>query len=150
VSQDPRHAIASAPNVTPLVDVMLVLLIIFMVVTPTLVSGVHAEPPEAVHLTAHPIEAGDHTLAMGANGSMLLDKRPITLDLLGGALTALYPAGAPNRVLYIRAHRELPYGDISEAIDVARRSGVAVVGMVSEQKRVPVGSTVPRLLPPGR
>lgn len=135
--EDSRSSIVSVPNVTPMIDVMLVLLIIFMVVTPTLLNGVHAEPPVAENLRPHPPEEGDHTLAIDAHGSLFLDKSSITHDGLGSALTALYPEGTLNRVLYIRAHKALPYGDVGAAIEVARTSGIATVALVTEQKRTP-------------
>jgi biopolymer transport protein ExbD len=137
VDRPSSGSIVSTPNVTPMIDVMLVLLIIFMVVTPSLLFGVHAEPPVAENLKPRAPEEGDHTLAMDAFGELFLDAKPIARDRLPAALTALYPRESPNRVLYIRAHKELPFGAVSDAIEVARTSGVAVAGLVAEQKRVP-------------
>ena len=132
-----QSKVVAAPNVVPMIDVMLVLLIIFMVVTPTLMSGVIAEPPVGEHLQARPVSEDDHTLAIDIHGALYLDKRPISGADLRAALSALYPAREQHRVLYIRAHRELPFGRVDETIDVARARGVAVVGLVTEQKRVP-------------
>jgi biopolymer transport protein TolR len=129
--------VVAAPNVTPMIDVMMVLLIIFMVVTPTLLSGVIAEPPVGENLQPRPEDERDHTLAIDIHGAYFLDKRPIRLEDLRPALAALYPATAENRVLYVRAHRELRYRNVVEALEIARGSGVAVVGLVSEQRRRP-------------
>jgi biopolymer transport protein TolR len=126
--------VVAAPNVTPMIDVMLVLLIIFMVVTPSLLSGIVAEPPQGEHLQSRPEEEADHTLAIDGGGALYLDRKSIGLGGLPAALTALYPPGSGNRVLYLRAHRELPYEHVSRAVDIARTSGVAVVGLVTEQK----------------
>jgi biopolymer transport protein TolR len=126
--------IVAAPNVTPMIDVMLVLLIIFMVVTPSLLSGVVAEPPQSENFKARPEIETDHTLAIDAGGALYLDRRPIGPEDLGEALARLYPAGSDDRVLYLRAHRELRYEGITRVIDIARTSGVAVVGLVSEQR----------------
>lgn len=126
--------IAPVPNVTPMIDVMLVLLCIFMIVTPALMSGVIAIPPTAENLKPHPEEITDHTLAIDVNGSLFLDRKPIAEARLREALTALYPAGSANRVLYVRAHRELAFGRVRTALDIAGSSGVAVVGLVSLQK----------------
>jgi biopolymer transport protein TolR len=130
-----RSPIVATPNVTPMIDVMLVLLIIFMVVTPTLMRGVHAEPPIAQHLEDHPEDGTDHTLAIDAFGAMYIDTKPIPADRLGEALRALYPPESLNRVLYLRAHKELEFGRVSEALEVARTSGVATVGLVGERRR---------------
>jgi Biopolymer transport protein ExbD/TolR len=62
--------IVAAPNVTPMIDVMLVLLIIFMVVTPSLLSGVVAEPPQSENFKARPEIETDHTLAIDAGGAL--------------------------------------------------------------------------------
>ena len=131
---DSGTGIVTAPNVTPMIDVMLVLLIIFMVVTPNLLNGVVAEPPLAENLSPRPEDPTDHTLAIDVNGALYLDRRPIALGQLTAALSPLYPEGSTDRVLYVRAHRELLYGRVRSALDAARAGGVAVVGLVSEQK----------------
>lgn len=129
--------VVAVPNVTPMIDVMMVLLIIFMVVTPTLMSGVVAEPPVGDNLQPRPVQEGDHTLAIDARGDFFLDKQPVTAAGLRQALTALYPASATNRVLFVRAHRELEFGAVDGALTIARSSGVAVVGLVTEQRPRP-------------
>lgn len=117
--------VVAAPNVTPMIDVMMVLPIIFMVVTPTLLSGVVAEPPVGENPQSRPEGEGDHTLAIDVRGALFLDKQPVTLEALGPALTALYPASADSRVLYIRAHHELRYRSVNEAIEAARAREVS-------------------------
>lgn len=121
-------------NVTPMIDVMLVLLCIFMVVTPALANGMVAEPPRAENLEPQTEEPTDHTLAIDVHGMLYLDRRPITPAALARALTALYPQGSDDRVLYVRAHRELAFGTVDAALEVARASGVSVVGLVSQDK----------------
>ena len=61
-------SVKAEPNVTPLVDVMLVLLIIFMVIIPTLTSGLNATPPQGVNLKKHPEEEGDQLLGVDRKG----------------------------------------------------------------------------------
>jgi biopolymer transport protein TolR len=135
-----RSSVVAVPNVTPMIDVMLVLLIIFMVVTPTLMHGVHAEPPVAENLKPRPEEELDHTLALDAFGALYLDTQPLAPERLGPALSALYPPESPNRVLYLKAHKELSYGPVADALEVASRSGVAVVGLVAEQRPAVAGN----------
>jgi biopolymer transport protein ExbD len=118
-----------------MIDVMLVLLCIFMIVTPALANGVVATPPEAEQLRDHPEAPEDHTLALDVNGVMYVDRVRVAEAELGAVLRPLYPPGATDRVLYVRAHRELAYRHVRDVLDVARESGVAVVGLVSEQKR---------------
>ena len=130
---DSRHTVAPVPNVTPMIDVMLVLLCIFMIVTPALSAGVDAEPPQGEHLRPHPDDGGDHTLAIDASGRLYLDRRGITAAELPKALAGLVPASASDRILFVRAHRTLDFGTIRAALDVASASGVAVVGLVAEE-----------------
>jgi biopolymer transport protein TolR len=129
-----KSAVVATPNVTPMIDVMLVLLIIFMVVAPALISGIVVEPPEAANLRDHPEDPADHTLALDARGAYYLDKKPIESQVLGSAIAALYPPSSLDRVLYLRAHKDLAYATVLEAMDIARKNGVTVVGMISERK----------------
>jgi biopolymer transport protein TolR len=132
---DSAGKVAFSPNVTPMIDVMLVLLIVFMVVAPALVNGVVAEPPVAANLREHPEEPSDHTLSIDAAGALYLDKRLVAAPDLKHALAEMYPEGTHDRVLYIRAHKDLAYAAVISAMDAARGSGVAVVGLISERKR---------------
>jgi biopolymer transport protein ExbD len=126
--------IAPVPNVTPMIDVMLVLLCIFMIVTPAIAHGVVAEPPRAENLKPHPEEPTDHTLAIDVAGRYFLDRKAITPTQLGAALASLFPAGSDDRVLYVRAHRELRYAGVEAALEIARNNGVSVVGLVSQSR----------------
>lgn len=132
--------VVAVPNVTPMIDVMLVLLCIFMIVTPAIANGVVAEPPEAVNLKPHPDDGFDHTLAIDVRGALYLDRQPIAMDGLRVALARLFPVGADDRVLYVRAHRELEFGKVRAALDIAGASGVRVVGLVSDQRRPQAGT----------
>src|SRR5687768_17419850 len=100
-----------SPNVTPMIDVMLVLLIIFMVVTPQLLAGFTAEPPRAVNLKDHPEDAeNDHVLGLDAQGRYYLDKKLYDEKDVGTLIKEIYTApGREDFVMYIRAHKELKY-----------------------------------------
>ena len=130
-------AVQSQPNVTPMIDVMLVLLIIFMVVTPALLNGVQLEPPQAVNLKAHPDEDGDQTLGITASGEYYLNKQRIAVSDLLPTLRAIYARRDTNRVLYIRADKSVDYSKVIDAMDVAAKSGVVMVGMISDKKPEP-------------
>jgi biopolymer transport protein TolR len=137
-------AVQSQPNVTPMIDVMLVLLIIFMVVTPALINGVALEPPQAVNLTAHPDEDGDQTLGITASGEYYLNKQRIAASGLLPALRAIYAGRDTNRVLYIRADKSVDYSKVIDAMDVAAKSGVVMVGMISDRKPEPKSAVTRR------
>lgn len=125
--------VKSEPNVVPMIDVMLVLLIIFMVVLPALTSGFTAIPPQGINLKSHPEEDTDQVLGIDHDGNYYLNKRPIPLDSLGVLLTEIYSA-RDDYVLYVKADKDLPYGKIMDAMDIASRNGVRVVGAVSQQE----------------
>ncbi len=126
------EGVKSEPNVVPMIDVMLVLLIIFMVVLPALTSGFTATPPQGINLKSHPEEDTDQVLGIDMDGNYYLNKKPVPLDSLGPALTEIY-ANRDDHVLYVKADKDLPYGKILDAMDIASKNGVRVVGAVSEQ-----------------
>jgi biopolymer transport protein TolR len=126
----------STPNVTPMVDVMLVLLIIFMVVTPALMAGFNAKPPEGVNLKDHPEdEQTDQVLGIDRNGVYYLNKKEISETDLPRLLRQIYDARTEDKILYLKADRELNYAKVLDAVDVAAKNGVRVVGMISEQRQ---------------
>src|SRR5262245_46610861 len=114
-----------SPNVTPMIDVMLVLLIIFMVVTPQLLAGFTAEPPRAVNLKDQPEDPeNDHVLGIDVGGRYYLDKKLYNKDDLAPLIKQIYTqAGREDFTMYLRAHNEVPYGQVEEAMDIAMKNG---------------------------
>jgi biopolymer transport protein TolR len=137
-----KSNVQSEPNVTPMIDVMLVLLIIFMVVTPALLAGFNATPPQGVNLKDHPEVETDQVLGIDATGVYYLNKRPIRKEDLPQLLKTIYDARTEDKILYVKAHKDIEYAKVIDALDVASRNGVRVVGMISEQK-AGTQSTVP-------
>jgi biopolymer transport protein ExbD len=127
-------SVKAEPNVTPLVDVMLVLLIIFMVIIPTLTSGLNAAPPQGVNLKKHPEEEGDQLLGIDRKGQYYLNRNPIRHETLYDNLKRIYDARTEDKILYLRADKGLEYAKVLDAIDVASKAGVRVTGFVSEQR----------------
>src|ERR1043165_8963836 len=135
--------VQSTPNVTPMIDVMLVLLIIFMVVTPALLAGFTAEPPRAVNLKDHPEDTeNDHVLGIDVGGRYYLDKKLYNKDDLGPLIKAIYSTpGREDFTMYLRAHSELKYEQVVEAMDIAMKNGVRVMGLIAEQKPATVSTS---------
>src|ERR671929_1479662 len=102
-------AVQSSPNVTPMIDVMLVLLIIFMVVTPALLAGFNAQPPEGQNLKAHPEDNTDQTLGIDADGRYYLNKKPIRYEDIPTRLKQIYDVRQEDKILYVKAHKDLQY-----------------------------------------
>src|SRR5437870_188336 len=127
--------VQSTPNVTPMIDVMLVLLIIFMVVTPALMAGFNAKPPEAVNLKDHPEDSNlDQVLGIDREGNYYLNKRPIQSKDLPAMLKTIYEQRTEDKILYFKADQQLAYAKVLDAMDVAMKNGVRVVGMIGDQR----------------
>jgi biopolymer transport protein ExbD len=135
-----QSRISASPNVTPMIDIMLVLLSIFMVITPMIVNGTRAVPPVAVNLRAHPEQPGDHTLGIDRDGHYIFDREPVTDPDLAARVRAIY-ARSEDHVLFVRADRELDYARVLDAIDIVRQNGVRVVGMIAEPPVSPLSAT---------
>ena len=116
-------------NVTPLVDVMLVLLIIFIITAPMLVQGLNVNLPkqDAPSIAAESEEP--LVLTLNTDRIIYLDDEPIHLELLGDRLGAAL-AGQP-RPVYVKADEELPYGFVIKVLAVLDKVGVEQVGMVT-------------------
>jgi biopolymer transport protein TolR len=135
--------VESRPNVVPMIDIMLVLLIIFMVVAPALMAGFNATPPEGVNLKDHPEdEQTDQVLGIDRDGQYYLNKRQIKNEDLPQRLKEIYEKRTEDKILYLKADKTLNYAKVLDAIDLASKNGVRVVGMISDQKQGTV-STVP-------
>jgi len=124
--------VKAEPNVTPMIDVMLVLLIIFMIVIPALNAGFNAIPPQAQNLKPHPEEEQDQVLGIDKDGQYYLNKKPLPNADLADRLKDIYDKRQVDKVMYLKAHKELKYEKVLDAIDVAAHSGVRVTGMISD------------------
>ena len=125
--------VASEPNVTPMIDVMLVLLIIFMLVVPAIAAGFQAVPPQGQNLKSHPEEDEDQVLGIDAQGQYFLNKRPIRNETLAEQLKQIYDNRTVDKVLYVKADRNLQYEKVLDALDIAAKNGVRVTGMITDQ-----------------
>ncbi|MDZ7626841.1 MAG: biopolymer transporter ExbD [Parvularculaceae bacterium] len=119
-------------NVTPLVDVMLVLLIVFMVAAPLLTVGVAVDLPETA---AQPIpEQGEPlTVTITGDGAIFVQETPVQLDSLVPQLEAIATAGYAQRI-FVRADQALSYGDVMRTIGRINDAGFTRVGLVTEQE----------------
>jgi biopolymer transport protein TolR len=120
-------------NITPLVDVMLVLLVIFMVTAPILQQGVSVDLPE---VTATPLTGSEEQLviAVTREGKVQLNDTLLKIDELSNKLTAIIRV-RPDREVYLRADKNVPYGKVVEVMAAVRNAGVRKLGMVTEPLR---------------
>src|SRR5688572_2281071 len=130
------NGVQSTPNVTPMIDVMLVLLIIFMVVAPALMAGFNATPPEGVNLKDHPEDENtDQVLGIDRDGQYYLNKRQIKNEDLATKLKTIFDARTEDKILYLKADKTLDYAKVLDAVDIASKNGVRVIGMISDQRQ---------------
>src|SRR4051812_28450759 len=102
-------SVQSTPNVTPMVDVMLVLLIIFMVVAPALMAGFNADPPQAQNIKDHPEdEKSDQVLGIDKDGNYYLNKKQIRQEDVAAALKHIYVDQPRDEyIMYLKADKNL-------------------------------------------
>jgi biopolymer transport protein ExbD len=119
-------------NVTPMVDVMLVLLIIFMVVTPMLLQGFTATLPQGENLLERPADEARVTLGIDVAGQWYLNREPIRREDAPSLLAQQFLEQPEDKVLFLKAHHDLPYEEIAVAMQVGRDAGARVLAAVSE------------------
>jgi biopolymer transport protein TolR len=120
-------------NVTPFVDVMLVLLIIFMVTAPMMLQGMDVNLPET---STQPLRLADTPLVLTVTreGEYSLAKKLIPVDELEAKLVAVFESRG-SKDLFLRADRDAPYGLVVKAMGAARRAGSTRLGIVTEDER---------------
>ena len=129
-----RTQVKSEPNVIPMIDVMLVLLIIFMIVTPLIANGFKAEMPKGKNLDKRPEGEGEVVLGIDAGGGFFLNGNAIPAAALEDQLRNIYATRTKDKIMYFRADKDLEFGKIQEAVETARRSGVRVMAAITEVK----------------
>ncbi|MCC6246133.1 MAG: biopolymer transporter ExbD [Gemmatimonadaceae bacterium] len=125
--------VKAEPNVTPMIDVMLVLLIIFMITIPQINAGFKAVPPEGQNLKPHPEEDGDQVLGIDSEGRYYLNKKPIRNEDMPTLVGQIYLQERPDYIMYVKAHKELEYLKVINALDILSRNGVRVAALITEQ-----------------
>jgi biopolymer transport protein TolR len=118
-------------NVTPLVDVMLVLLIIFMVTTPMLTQGVDVDLPETVS-TSVQTDVEGLTITVDRDGQVHIGEQVVTLDGLEQKVDAIFRAREQKRRdVFLRADRDVPYGVVAQVMAALQLAGVDSLGMIT-------------------
>ena len=118
------------PNVVPLCDILLVLIIIFMVITPMVQKGIDVKLPETTADTSATPQ-GLIVLTLKKNLSVMINQEQISLEMLPGRLRNLYST-RQDKTIFIRADAKVPYANVVDLIDIAKSAGVEITGIIPE------------------
>ncbi|MDF2797948.1 MAG: biopolymer transport protein ExbD [Devosia sp.] len=128
---------AAAPigdiNVTPLVDVMLVLLIVFMVAAPLMTMGVPVDLPKTA-ASSMPLEKKPITITVTDAGDLSIDGDPVSMQMLVATVNALAVEGTDER-LYVRGDASAAYGSIMEVMGELSAAGYGQIGLITERRQ---------------
>ena len=130
-----RAAAISEINVTPMVDVMLVLLIVFMVAAPLMTMGVPVNLPKTA-AQAMPLERKPITVTVTPDGAISIDGDAVTMENLVQSVAALAVDGTDER-LYVRGDASTAYGHIMEVMGALSAAGYGQIGLITERKESP-------------
>jgi len=123
-------------NITPYIDILLVLLIIFMVITPVRQMDLDVKVPQSTENTdTKPvIDPSVIVVSVGESAQIAINQDPTDIGSLGAKLQEIYSARA-NKNMFISASPKLPYGDVVKVIDIAKGAGVGDIGLITEEIR---------------
>ena len=128
-----KGGVKSDINVTPLVDVMLVLLIIMMLVAPMLQKGVDVTLPKAANTTDKPETQGQTVVGIQANKSIFLNSVPVRPSDLGSKVADLMETQS-EKIVLIKADEDVDYGTVMETMDNLRAAGIEDMGLITDPK----------------
>ena len=122
----------SDPNIVPLIDVLLVLIIIFMVITPKAPTGLptripQAPPPQSQHELPDP-----HTIVVQVmpGGKLMINQEPCDWNVLSTRLSDIFK-GRADKLAFVEGAEEIPFADVAHAIDIMRGAGIEHVGLIA-------------------
>lgn len=125
-----RQGFISTINVTPFVDVMLVLLVIFMITAPMMTQGVDVDLPQTKTVQTLPQDSETLVLTVKKGGELHIEDYQITREELTSTLQKVMPD--TNDILYLRADQDVPYGFVVKIMSDIKAAGVARLGVVAE------------------
>jgi biopolymer transport protein TolR len=123
----------SEPNIVPLIDVLLVLIIIFMVITPTVPQGLDARIPQPTPPTLHPdkdVPPAAIVVQVTSSGRVLINQDHVSWDGLGARLEDIFKQRA-EKAAFVKGDDSVQFADVARAIDIMRGAGIDNVGLIT-------------------
>lgn len=132
-----KSAVVAEINVTPMADVMLVLLIIFMLTIPALSTGITVNLPKAKNPLEEPEANSKEAVVLAINraGELYWHKNRISHEKLIRDLEERFSGGEINRTIFLKADRAIAYGKVVEIVNDCRRAGVERIGLMTEKEK---------------
>jgi biopolymer transport protein TolR len=135
ISTGGKDTVQASPNVVPLCDVLLVLLIIFMIVTPLVQKGVDLTLPTAINSVNMPNESSKMVvLYIRKDGTLYLNQEKTTIDKLSSKLEEAFLSSEDDKRLYLRADGELEYGKLLDLYETIRNAGYENIAIITDKK----------------
>ncbi|MBW8862699.1 MAG: biopolymer transporter ExbD [Acidobacteria bacterium] len=129
-----KGGVKSDINVTPLCDVMLVLLIIMMIVAPLLQQGVNVKLPQAANTVDKPEVQGQTVVAISKDKTMYVNAKPVQENEMASKVGEILE-NAKEKVVLIKADEEVEYGAVMAAMDQLRQAGIEDIGLITDPKK---------------
>jgi biopolymer transport protein ExbD len=129
-----KGGVKSDINVTPLCDVMLVLLIIMMIVAPLLQQGVNVKLPQATNTVDKPEVQGQTVVAIAKDKTMYVNAKPVQESEMASKVGEILENNK-EKVVLIKADEEVEYGAVMSAMDQLRQAGIEDIGLITDPKK---------------
>lgn len=130
-----RQGVMADPNIVPLIDVLLVLIIIFMVITPTISQGLDTivpQPPPPNQKENQQLLNKTIVVVVGAGGDVMINQDKSSWDQLGATLTKIFAQRA-EKVAFVKGDDSTEFADVARAISIMRASGIDHVGLITNK-----------------
>jgi len=125
-----RNGVVSDPNIVPLIDVLLVLIIIFMVITPQISMGLRASIPQAA-TNRTPEDPNAIVVQVTSGGKLLINEEPVDWDKLGDRLATIFKRRA-TKIAFVRGSDDVPFDQVARAVDIMHEVGIDHVGLMTQ------------------
>ena len=132
VSSSADNTLTNEPNVVPMIDILLVLLIIFMLVIPLSRKAIDLQLPDPAPTEASGPPPAQIVLEVLPNGVYQVNKQPVAKEALAAELKRIYDP-RPDKIIFVKGDPTVKYSDVIWAMDVSRGAGVKVIGMTPKE-----------------